>query len=135
LFLQGERKALNDPGFYFELSHKGIEIYTGLYNIEKDGLAKIRRYISNNSKELNKIINSKKFTEKFGAEILGNKSKRLAPEFAEAAKLNPVILNTQFYVNAKLGPEFIISPDLAKTLFDYYKAGSPLSNYIKQALK
>lgn len=135
LVSSGGRKALNDPGFYFELSHKGIDVYSGLYNVEKDGLAKIRRYISDNSKELYKIINSKKFTQKFGSEILGDKSKRLPPEFAEAAKLNPVIFNTQFYVNAKLDPELILSSELANHLYDYYQAGVHLSNYIKRALK
>jgi uncharacterized protein (TIGR02453 family) len=134
LVSHGGRKALNDPGFYFELNHKGINVYTGLYNVDKEGLAKIRSKIAGNIKEFNKVILNKRFVEKFGNEILGTKSKRLPPDLTEAAIVQPLIYNMQFYSRAELNKSLIMSDELSDILFDYYNAGVPLTQYLENAL-
>jgi uncharacterized protein (TIGR02453 family) len=134
LVSHGGRKALNDPGFYFELNHKGVNVYTGLYNVDKEGLAKIRNKIAGNIKEFNKVIMNKKFVDKFGKEIIGTKSKRLTPELTEAAISQPLIYNMQFYSHAKLSQSHIVSDDLSDILVEYYNAGVPLTQYLESAL-
>jgi uncharacterized protein (TIGR02453 family) len=134
LVSHGGRKALNDPGFYFELNHKGVNVYTGLYNVDKEGLAKIRNKIADNIKEFNKVIMNKKFVDKFGKEILGTKSKRLTPDLTEAAIGQPLIYNMQFYSHAKLSQSHISSDDLSDILMDYYNAGVHLTQYLESAL-
>lgn len=129
------RAAINDPGFYFELNHKGINIYCGSYMVDKTGLAKIRNYIMHNSKELDKILKNRKFKKLFGGEILGDKQKRLPKELMNAAEKQPLLYNTQFYIHAKLPASIITSDKLGDELYDHYEAAKEVTNFFRRALK
>lgn len=129
------RAAINDPGFYFEMSHKGINIYCGSYMVDKSGLTKIRNYIVNNPKKLEKILKDRKFKKYFGGEILGEKQKRLPKEYLKAAEKQPILYNTQFYIHAKLPVSLITSNKLGDELYNHFNAASELINFFKISLK
>lgn len=129
------RAAINDPGFYFELSHKGVDIYCGSYIVDKIGLTKIRNSIIRNSKEFDKLLKDKKFRKYYGGEILGDKQKRLPKELMEAAEKQPLIYNTQFYLHGKLPALIITSDNLGDELYKHYEAGKEFINFFRRALK
>lgn len=129
------RAAINDPGFYFEMSHKGINIYCGSYMVDKTGLTKIRNYIVNNPKKLEKILKDRKLKKYFGGEILGDKQRRLPKELIDAAEKQPLLYNTQFYIHAKLPVSAITSDNLGDELFQRYEAAKELITYFRRGLK
>ena len=121
----GGKKAKEDPGIYFQLGVNGIRIYSGIHLPDKENLEKMRRAIANNADEFASIINDKKFKTKFG-EILGEKHKRIPPEFKEAAEKQPLLANKNFYVMANLDESFITNSKLSEILMVYYFTVKPL---------
>jgi len=130
----GGRKAKDDPGFYFQLGVDGIRIYSGIHLPNKDKLEKLRWVITNNLDEFSKIINNKKFVSKFNG-ILGDKHRRIPPEFKEAFEKQPLIANKDFYVMATMDSTFITKERLSEILMDYYFAAKPLLAFFTRAIK
>jgi len=129
----GGKKAKEDPGIYFQLGVDGIRIYSGIHLPNKDNLEKIRRAIANNPDKFISIISGKKFKSKFG-EILGEKHKRIPPEFKEAAAKQPLLANKDFYVMANLDESFIINSKLSELLMEYYFIAKPLLVFFTKSL-
>jgi uncharacterized protein (TIGR02453 family) len=128
------KKDKSYPGFYFQLSAEGIKIVGGAYVLEPPTLQKVRTYISKNQKEFATAYSSKDFTDKYG-NLEGEQSKRLPPEFVDAAKKEPLITNKQFFYSADLKPALITSDKLAETLMEYYTAGKKMNEFLQKALK
>jgi uncharacterized protein (TIGR02453 family) len=129
----GGKKAKEDPGFYFQLGADGIRIYGGIHIPDKENLEKIRRVIAANPDKFSTIINNKDFKSKFG-EILGDKNKRIPPEFKEAAEKQPLLANKDFYVIANLESHFITDSKLPEILMGYYFVVKPLLVFFTKAL-
>lgn len=130
----GGRKNMTYPGFYFEAGPEGIQIYSGVYMPDKQQLEAIRQRIASNLKKFENLIKASDFVQKFNGEILGEKQVRLAPELKEAAAVQPIILNKQFYYQASLGPEYVTRNDLIEVLTEYYKAAKPVNAFLAEAL-
>jgi len=128
------RKARDIPGFYFQFSSSGIRIYSGVHQVQKERLYKIRSYISENFNTFDKIINDKNFKNHFN-EILGEKNKRLPAEFHDALKKQPLIANKDFYVFKDLTADLIVESDLGDILMEYYYAAKPLLRFFMIAIK
>ena len=131
---RGGRKNRSSPGVYLQFSAEDARIYSGAYELDKSGLQNVREGIASNLKEFDKLINDKKFKNRFG-EVQGEKNKRIPKEFQEIAKEQPLIANKQFYYFAKFEPEFILDPKLPKKLIDYYKIAQPLGDFLWNAPK
>ncbi len=130
----GGKKNMTYPGFYFEATPEGINIYGGVYMAEKSQLEAIRTHIANNLSEFEKLITEKDFVKKYGGEILGEKQVRLAPELKEAAAKQPLIFNKQFYYKASLDETFLTKENLIDTLCDYFKTAQPLGTFLSKVL-
>ena len=129
---QGGRKNRSSPGVYVQFSGDDVRIYSGAYELDKKALQNVREGIASNLDKFNKLINDRKFKNKFG-EIQGEKNKRIPKEFQEVAKEQPLIANKQFYYFAKFDPEFILDPKLPKKIIDYYKVAQPLGKFFWEA--
>jgi uncharacterized protein (TIGR02453 family) len=130
----GGKKAKEDPGIYFQLGVDGIRIYSGLHSLDKEKLEKIRWSIAHNLDEFASIINNKNFKSKFDR-ILGDKHKRIPPEFKEAAEKQPLIANKDFYVMANLDKSYITHSKLPDILMEYYYTVKPLLVFFTVALQ
>jgi uncharacterized protein (TIGR02453 family) len=128
------KKDKSYPGFYFQFSAEGIKVVGGAYVLEPPVLQKVRLYISKNQKEFATAYLVKDFKDKFG-KIEGEQSKRLPPEFVDAAKKEPLIANKQFFYSADLKPALITSEKLADTLLEYYTAGKKMNEFLQKALQ
>ena len=129
----GGRKNMSYPGFYFEATPEGINIYGGVYMAEKPQLEAIRNLIATNLKQFETLITEHDFKKKYGGKILGEKQVRLAPELKEAAEKQPLIFNKQFYFKASLDESFLIKDNLTEILTDYFKTARPVSQFLCKA--
>jgi hypothetical protein len=60
----------------------------------------------------------------------------LPPEFKEAAKVESLIANKQFYFNATYNnDQLILADDLVPFIMKHYAIGLPWSNFLSNALR
>jgi uncharacterized protein (TIGR02453 family) len=130
----GGRKNTTDPGIYLELSGKYLRFYSGIYEVSKEQLERIRLFISKNLDEFDKLIKEKDFKKVFGT-VHGEKNKRLSKEFDEVLKKQPIIANKQFYYFTEIDSQKILSKTLGNSLMKFYYAAKPMNSFLKEALK
>jgi len=128
------RKDKSIPGIFYRFSAEKIEIYGGAYGIDKHQLQNIRKYIQNNLDQFNKVIQQKLFKETFG-EILGEKNKRVPPEFHPLLDKQPLIANKQFYYGTEIPAKYITEDQLPDILMSHWYAGNPVRKFLLEALK
>lgn len=125
-------KAVN--GVYFELSPEYVRVYGGIYEIDKDDLYTVREGIVANMKEFQKAYNHPQFKKVFG-KILGETNKVLPKEFKEAAEIEPLIFNKQWYFYAQFESDLILSDKLDTTILECFEAGKPVENFFNKLIK
>ncbi|MBK8955101.1 MAG: DUF2461 domain-containing protein [Saprospiraceae bacterium] len=130
---QGGRKDYVSAGLYFELNHEGIKVYSGIYMPDKNQLASIRYYIADHLKEFQKAKSDKKFVKRFG-KILGDQNKVLPADLKEAAALENLIYNKNFYFNCSLDKEMLHSPKLVKELVSCFKDAMAVNSFLEKAI-
>ncbi len=130
----GGRKDHSSGGIYFEIGPENVAFYGGQYMPDKDQLQRIREHIAANLAQFKKLRTAKAFVEHFG-EIQGEKNKIVPKEFKEAAAMEPLIANKQFYFMAELPPKNVTSPKLVDLLMEHYKAMKPMNDFLAAALR
>jgi len=116
----GGRKTMWPGGIYLELGAESCAIYSGVYMPEKEALLQFRSNIASNPTRLEKAIKNPQFIKTFGS-VLGEKNKILPPEFKEAAQVQPLIFNKQFYVRHEFEPEVALEPGLDDYIVDVWQ--------------
>jgi uncharacterized protein (TIGR02453 family) len=134
LLSPGGRKDMSSGGFYFELGPETNMFYAGIYMPDKEQLLRIREYITNHLDAFNKVISKPEFIKTFG-EIQGNKNKRLDAAFKEASAKQPLLFNTQFYIQHELDESLCMSSSLVPELMKLYQIALPLNTFINRALE
>jgi uncharacterized protein (TIGR02453 family) len=132
-FSKGGKKDMVSPGLYVELGPEHLGIYTGVYMPEKDILQQVRAKIASNMKKFETIVNAPAFKKAFG-EVKGEKAKLLPPDLKEKAKVQPLILNKQFYVMHTHDPAIILKDKLIDHILKTYEAASDFNAFLKSAL-
>lgn len=133
LFSPGGKKDMNPGGFYLELGPGGNHYYAGVYMPERPELAKIRRHMANHLDGFQKLISAKAFKDSFG-EVKGEKNKRLDTELREAAEKQPLMYNTQFYIQHELSDEICMSNHLVDELMRLQKTATPYLSFMTEAM-
>lgn len=129
------RKDLTAPGIYFHLEANSLSIAGGSYDPPKEDLEKIRKAIAKDPKRVNKILQSKKFTDLYG-ELGGEKYKVLPAEYKALAETTPSLYNKSFhYEKTYKGESFVTRPDLANFIVDHYKAAEGWNTFLAEALR
>jgi uncharacterized protein (TIGR02453 family) len=124
------KKDFENPGFYFEIGAEHINIYSGIYQPSKISLNAIRKYISTNHSELDKILGNTKFKEIFGS-IKGEKAKRLPSEINNT---HPLLFNKQFYIHHQIETRTLVDKNIVEYFISIFKIARPINNYLKQAI-
>ncbi|MBX2871565.1 MAG: DUF2461 domain-containing protein [Saprospiraceae bacterium] len=130
----GGRKDKEIPGFFLRLSPEMIGVMAGAYQPSKENLQKIRTSITNNTSDLNKILDNKSFIDKFSA-IKGEQNKRIPKEFQTAAATIPLVANKQFYLMTELSSDWITKDDLVDHLMTYYHTARPFNDFLQNAME
>ena len=130
----GGTKDKSLPGLYFEINPEEVRIYSGLYQMDKEQLQRVREEIADNLEEFNALISDKDFVETFG-EIRGEKNVRIPKEFQELAKDQPLVANKQFYYFAKLPLDIIYSDEFPDIVIAHYTIAKPLADFFTKPIK
>lgn len=132
---KGKRTAedMANPGYYLHIEFGNLMLGGGAYAVDKTYLQHIRSAIVQDSEQFRSLIEAPEFAGKFG-EIRGEKNKVMPPEFKEAAKKEPLLLNKQFYYMAELDPENVLRADFVDFVADYFKAGKALNDYLRSVM-
>ncbi len=133
LISKGGKKSMKYPGIYFQANHVDVRVYSGIYQMEKEDLTRVRHYIADHPNELIELIENKEFKSIFG-EIHGDKNKRLPVEFMEVAELVPLIYNKNFYFFKKLPANRITGNDLMGEVLEIYRKSEPIRTYLSEGL-
>lgn len=126
------KRDLAYPGLYFELAADAIRIYGGSYMPDKEQLVKIRDHIAANPEDFKEAYQNVLFKAKF-SEILGERNKRLSEPFNQLMLTEPYIANKQFYYGAEIDAVWITSPELPDRIMEYYFAGKPVCDFLKES--
>jgi uncharacterized protein (TIGR02453 family) len=125
-------KAIN--GVYFELGPEHVRVYGGVYEIDKDDLLTVREGIAKNPEKFRKLYSDPSFKKVYG-EILGEKNKVIPKELKEAAELEPLIYNKQWYFYKQFDAEVVLNDNLDQFVIDCYKAGQPVEKFFNELIK
>lgn len=121
-------------GIYFELGPESLNVYGGIYEIDKDNLLLVREGIAAHGAEFRKLIADKAFTDVFG-EIRGEKNKLLPADLKAAGEKEPLLFNKQWYYMAEFPAERVLSEDLDQLMERCYLAGKPLEDFFNQFIQ
>lgn len=133
VFTNGGRQNLHDPGFYLHIEYGLLQLGGGAYFLEKEPLQKVRAKIMENPGAFRSLIEAPEFVDKYG-EIKGEKNKILPTPFKQAAEIEPLVLNKQFYFMAELDSEQVLQRDFPKFVAKYFHAGLSLNHFLKDAI-
>jgi uncharacterized protein (TIGR02453 family) len=122
------------PGHYMHIAPHETFIAGGAYWFEeKTMLYRVRNFIAQYPERFAELIDNQAFKSTFG-EIKGEKNKRMAPEFVEDVKRQPLIANTQFYWSIALTPKDALKPNFVEILRGYFETAQPLNNFLIEAM-
>ncbi|MBX2817768.1 MAG: DUF2461 domain-containing protein [Saprospiraceae bacterium] len=123
------RKEMGRPGFFMHVNHQGLQLYSGLYMLDKHSLMAVRTAICADLKGFDSMVSDKAFRRHFG-EILGEKNKRIPTEFREAADVQPLLYNKQFYYRKEFEPAALLKSGIIKKLTTAYEAARPINAFL-----
>lgn len=133
MILPAGKKDKTRPGFYVQANHQDVRVYSGAHMLEKEQLLKVRNHINANLETFTKLAEDKNFKKIYG-EILGEKNKRIPPEFKGAFEKQALIANKNFYWYFKMKPELVLSDKLIPELLNRYETCLPLNAFFEEAL-
>jgi len=127
------RKNMYYPGMYIEASHVNLKIYGGSYQLDKNQLYTLRKYLCDYPQDFEKALDDSDFKKTYGS-IHGEKNKVLPSEFKACAESQPIIYNKNIYYFKKFDPYEILNDNLMDTVIKTFMAGASIRNLLKMAL-
>ncbi len=127
------RRAKEKPGMYIHLEPGMLMLGGGAYFMEKETLYKLRKKIVEEPDRFVEIISNPTFVRHYET-VKGAKNKRLPKEFAEAAVAQPLLFNKQFYYMSEHPGTTILQEDIINIILEHYRAGKPLSDFVREAM-
>ncbi len=130
----GGKKAML-PGYYFHVQPKMFFSAAGKHMPDATELLKIRNYIADNTKEFLKIVESKKFADRFGSFHDGDKLTKPPKGFDDDHAAIEYLKLKSFTVGEEFPEKDVLSKDYPKLLADSFKTAYPLVEFLRTALK
>src|SRR5688572_1085333 len=128
----GGRKTMS-PGYYFHVQPGMFFAAAGKHLPDAAELLKIRTSIAADPKEFFKIVESKKFIERFGG-LDGEKLTRPPKGFPADHEAIEYLKMKSFTVSEEFGPKDVVSAEYPKMLAESFKASYPLIIFLRKAL-
>lgn len=129
----GGKKAML-PGYYFHVQPKMFFSAAGIHMPEGSELLKIRSYIAANTKEFFKIVEAKKFVERFGGFHDGDKLTKPPKGFDADHPAIEYLKLRSFTVGEEFSEKDVLSTDYPKMLAESFRAAYPLVDLLRRAL-
>jgi uncharacterized protein (TIGR02453 family) len=128
------KKSQAVNGVYFELGPEHVRVYGGVYEIDKDDLLAVREGIAANLNGFKAAYTDKQFVRTFKT-IIGEKNKIIPKELRDAAEVEPLIFNKQWYFYAQFDAEDVLRDDLDQVILKCYEAGKPVESFFSKLIQ
>jgi uncharacterized protein (TIGR02453 family) len=125
------KKNATYASLYFELSPRGVQVYGGCYQPEKEDLRKIRQHLIHHREEFEQLINAAAFQKTFGT-IQGDAVKRMPADLEGADPQWPMVYRTQFFYTAAFPATVIAEPGLEEHILEAYRAQYDLMQFLRE---
>jgi uncharacterized protein (TIGR02453 family) len=130
----GGKKAML-PGYYFHVQPKMYFSAAGKHMPDNAELLKIRNQIAANTKEFFKIVEAKKFTDRFKGFHDGDKLTKPPKGFDADHPAIEYLKLKSLTVGEEFTEKDVLSKDYSKMLADSFKAAYPLVEFLRTALR
>ena len=130
----GGKKAML-PGYYFHVQPKMFFSAAGKHMPDSVELLKIRNHIAANTKDFFKIVEAKKFADRFGGFHAGEKLSKPPKGFDADHPAIEYLKLKSFTVGEEFTEKEVLSKDYPKMLADSFKAAFPLVEFLRSALR
>lgn len=128
----GGRKTMS-PGYYFHVQPGMFFSAAGKHMPDSGELLKIRTAVAANSKEFFKIVQAKKFADRFGP-FHGDRLSKPPKGFAADHESIEYLKLKSFTVGEEFREKDALSADYPKMLAESFKASYPLIVFLRNAL-
>lgn len=135
LWWQGSRKKTENSGFYFQLEHDRLSLYTGILLFPRDALDEYRQRVLDreHGAALNAIVEELQHS---GYLIGGDQYMRLPPGYRGAQHNTELLLYKGLYGGLEGPiPDEYFAIDLIDICFEHFQKMSPLHNWLHQMLE
>ncbi len=129
----GGRKAMS-PGYYFHVQPGMLFAAAGKHMPDASELLKIRNAVATNTKEFRKIVEAKKFADRFGI-LDGDRLSRPPKGFSADHESIEYLKLKSFTVTEQFTEKDAVSTAYPKMLADSFKAAYPLIEFLRVALR
>src|SRR5262249_20346810 len=128
---RGSESKHAGPGFFFAVSHTGIEVAGGVYGPMPEDLLKIRTWLAVNHASFRKI--AQRPVKRMG-EMRGGSLTRVPKGCDAEHRAAELIKMKQWYYGAKLDAKLATTPKLLPELIQRFKAMAPVMEELAKPL-
>jgi uncharacterized protein (TIGR02453 family) len=129
----GGKKAMS-PGYYFHVQPKMFFSAAGKHMPDATEFLKIRKAVAENTKDFLKIVEAKRFRDRFG-DLHGDRLSRPPKGFAADHPAIEYLKLKSFTVGEKFSEAEALGKDYPKILAESFKAAYPLVMFLRDALR
>jgi uncharacterized protein (TIGR02453 family) len=120
-------------GYYFAISHKGIDIGGGIYRPEPETLLAVRTHIAGRHAEFRRMAAAPAIKRLFG-QVYGEQLSRVPKGFCADHPAADLLRLKQYLLFTTLDPEIISTPKLFAELEKRFRAMTPLVEFLNAPL-
>jgi uncharacterized protein (TIGR02453 family) len=135
-FWEGDRKKMENPGYYLNIEASGGTLYAGLYRFPKPFLGAYREAVVD--KELGRGLEDALAAVKEAGdyEILGERYKRVPRGYDAAHERVGLLLYKSLHAKApSIEPQVLMSPELVTVCLEHCRRMAPLHRWLVQVGK
>jgi len=131
---RGGRREKQIPGFYLQLGVEFLSFGGGAYQLDKEALHRVRRYMADHPEQVEALLTAPAFVQYYNT-IQGEANKRLPKEFKAVQAQLPLIANKQFYYMAHYEEveEHLLRDDLLDWALAHYRAALDWQQFLTDA--
>jgi uncharacterized protein (TIGR02453 family) len=120
-------------GLYFSVSNDEVEVAGGIYHPAPDTTLLVRTHISENYKELRRILGGKRIRKLLG-ELQGDELTRAPKGFDPAHPAIDLIRKKDWILDTTLDAALTTTPVLYQEIADRFRAMAPLIEFLNRPL-
>ncbi|MFN7999156.1 MAG: DUF2461 domain-containing protein [Bryobacteraceae bacterium] len=120
-------------GFYFAISHKGVDVGGGIYMPPPESLLAVRTHIAGNHDRFRPIFGSPAVKRLFGP-MQGEQLSRVPKGFCAEHPAADLLKFKQYLLFTTLSPEIIATPKLFSELEKRFRAMTPFLDFLNAPL-
>ena len=120
-------------GYYFAISHEGLQIGGGAYGPGPNELAALREAIVRHERAFRKLIESKPLQRLLG-ELQGEQLSRVPRGYAADHRAADLLRRKQLYFFTAMKPEAALKPSVRRTIVERFRVMTPVIEWFNEQM-